>query len=295
MVKEALRRVLPSALWARGQRGRARLDAARARIEDVLVAGTVAAARGLTIRRALALREGTARTARLDYDRATIMMTLDARSELYRLRSCEKEPETRAWIEKEFQPGDVLYDVGANVGAYSFVAHAVTGGACTVYAFEPGFNTFAALSRNILLNHFEAEIIALPIALAERPGLPMLRYSSVAPGASMHEWVDGGTASRTRGNTLTTMTLPLDQVVTTFGLRPPTHIKLDTDGAELSVLRGAGAVLEAPSLRALLVEIDEMTPDAPEITHCLENAGFRLTAHHPRRSAGLWNCEFVRP
>ena len=286
-MKSSLRRLVPPTIWESGAR-------VKGRMADGLVAGGVAAARLLSVRRALALREGTARAARLDYDRATIMLSLDARSELYRLRACEKEPETRAWLEKEFRAGDVLYDVGANVGAYSLVAHAVAGGACTVYAFEPGFNTFAALSRNILLNGCQNEIIPFPIALSDRPSLAQLRYSSLAPGASMHEWIESQGAPAT-GDVMTTLTMPLDTIVAMLALRPPTHIKLDVDGPEVEVLRGAEDTLRASSLRALLVEVDGRSPRHEELCGRLERAGFQLSARHPRKTENVWNCEFTRP
>ena len=85
----------------------------------------------------------------MDYTPKRILMTADTKSQFNRLRSNQKEPETAAWIETELRAGDVLYDIGANVGAYSLIAWAASGGQSKVYAFEASFSTFESLCRNI--------------------------------------------------------------------------------------------------------------------------------------------------
>ena len=62
------------------------------------------------------------------------------------------EPWTVHWLERIVAPGDVLYDVGANIGAFSLVAANAHDQAVRVFAFEPSFVTYAALCRNVLEN-----------------------------------------------------------------------------------------------------------------------------------------------
>src|SRR6185369_11103747 len=52
-----------------------------------------------------------------------------------------KEPDTIAWLAK-MQPGEVLFDVGANMGQYSLIAAKY---GLTVHAFEPESQNFALL------------------------------------------------------------------------------------------------------------------------------------------------------
>ena len=89
---------------------------------------------------------------RLDYAPKRIDMHIDSAWQLFRLGSCAKEPETIRWLESELRPGDTFYDIGANVGAYSLVAFAITAGQAKIVAFEPGFATFTVLCQNIQLN-----------------------------------------------------------------------------------------------------------------------------------------------
>src|ERR671932_123659 len=60
---------------------------------------------------------------------------------LSRLRPVAKEPWTVRWLERSLRDGDVLYDVGANVGAYSLIAAAL---GAQVVAIEPAYANYAA-------------------------------------------------------------------------------------------------------------------------------------------------------
>jgi hypothetical protein len=57
----------------------------------------------------------------------------------------------------------------------------------------------------------------------------------------------------------------------------PNHIKLDVDGVELGVLRGAGTLLNNAMLRSVLVEIDG--PDQPIVSYMKEH-GFVVRSRH---------------
>src|SRR5688572_2023380 len=67
-----------------------------------------------------------------------------------------KEPDTIAWINR-MKPGDVLFDVGANMGQYSLLA-AQRG--VRVHAFEPEAQNFALLVRNIIVNNLTDPVTA---------------------------------------------------------------------------------------------------------------------------------------
>src|SRR6187455_11828 len=67
-----------------------------------------------------------------------------------------KEPDTIEWI-GSFQPGEVLVDIGANVGMYSIWAAKTRG--VRVYAFEPESQNYALLYKNIVLNNLSQQVI----------------------------------------------------------------------------------------------------------------------------------------
>jgi hypothetical protein len=74
--------------------------------------------------------------------------------------------------------------------------------------------------------------------------------------------------------------MTLDRVVTEFALSPPHHLKIDVDGSEVRVLRGAAAVLRGEQLRTILIESDAGQWDA--LASELSGAGFTLQARHER-------------
>jgi FkbM family methyltransferase len=223
------------------------------------------------------LRELTGFVGRLDYKKADIWLSIDSDIELKtRLRSCYKEPETVQWIEEFLKPGDVFYDIGANVGAYSLVAVAATGGKCRVFAFEPSFANYAQLTRNVFLNKCQGRVVPLQIALSDTTGLVPFHYSSLVPGTAFH------TVRETNGNGGPTtdhlaISYQLKDLIRELNMPQPNHIKLDVDGVELAVLRGAATVLDNPALRSVLVEIDG--DDEPIVTYLKEH-GFEVRSRH---------------
>ena len=214
------------------------------------------------------LRSAGVGQGRLDYPGAEIHLQLTSRAEFHRLRSCAKEPFTVNWIEERLRAGEVLYDVGANVGAYTLVAAVAVPGA-RVVAFEPGPANYAALCANLDLNSVGDRVIALPLALGDRPRPAALSDQALVPGGS-GAMGDGAHA----GGSATGLVERLDDIVERFGLPAPDHLKLDVDGAELEVLAGAAGVLAAGHVKSLLVELDPERGE--EVVARLEAAGYRL-------------------
>jgi FkbM family methyltransferase len=226
----------------------------------------------------------------LDYPGARIKMVVDSPIALGRLGACRKEPETVAWLEATFLPGDVLYDVGANVGAYSFVADAVARGRGFIYALEPGFSTFAALASNVLLNGAGDRIVALQLALGARTELTTMSYSSLRAGAASHRVGAPEVASAAPRQTIPAYRL--DDLLRTFGSRPPTHLKIDVDGGELGVLQGAETALASGSIRSLLVEVDDVEGAGRAVLSFLAERGYEETERHSRVSGLCANVIF---
>ena len=199
-----------------------------------------------------------------------------------RLHSCKKEPETIRWIEEGLAPGDVLYDVGANVGVYSLVAAAFWGEKIKIVAVEPSPVNFARLVRNLSLNRAEGQVIALPVALAERTGILPFHCENLEAGGSLHAL---GEAVNYRGErftpaaTFSTLSYMLDELIEQFHLPEPTHLKLDVDGTELAILRGAQKSLR--SIKSVVVEVDNHRADSSAIQAILEENGLRVSGRYP--------------
>ena len=263
-----------------------------------LVRAAVRTAELLPTRLIAAFKEKVDAIGRLDYGRAPIHLRLDSLAEHGRLWSCRKEPETIAWIETHVRPGDVVYDIGANVGAYSLVIDRFTDGRAKVFAFEPSFATFTQLSRNIFLNQCAGRVIPLHVALGETTSLANFNYTSLSAGTSLHTL---GPAIDHREKAFTPVFVQpilgfrLDDLVETFKLDPPTCIKLDVDGVELGILRGAPRTLAHPALRTLIVEVEADLPSSEAIVALLADAGFRCDARHRHEGQiGTANYVFTR-
>jgi FkbM family methyltransferase len=167
-----------------------------------------------------------------------------------------KEPVTIDWL-ATLGPGDVLVDVGANVGMYSILAAKLHG--ARVFAFEPESQNYALLNRNIAQNRLDALVKAYCLALSDRAGCSELYLSSFMVGASVHsygEMVDFRLEPMQPAHRQGCVAETLDALVGSGAVPQPTHVKIDVDGIEHKVVAGAQAVLRDRRLRSLLIEVN---------------------------------------
>lgn len=239
------------------------------------------------------------RINRLDYLQEEIFLVANSEVEVGRAYACAKEPETVKWIETFVRPGEVMYDVGANVGAYSFIAYKVAKGDIKIFAFEPGYMTFPSLVQNIGLNKAQDNICALPVALSNETGIVVLNYSSLDSGSASH--LLGSTTEEVAARETIppvfkqpVLTYCLDELVKQFALPIPNHIKIDVDGTEYCVLDGAREILASSQLRTVLVEVDENEQKANQISALLEQNRFSLLSKYQHAGGTIYNYIFTR-
>ena len=236
---------------------------------------------------------------KLDYSRDNVFLNVESLFEhKVRLNSCSKEPETVEWIEKFVAPGDVVYDVGANVGAYSLIIDRHTRGTAKVVAFEPSFSNFAQLCNNIKLNSCGRSIVPLYVALSNTTGVFEFNYTSTLPGHALHAL---GKSLNQKGDafspefSLQMLSYRMDDLVEIFRLPKPNHIKLDVDGIEHDILLGACGCLSAPSMKSICVEIEPTMESAQRILGLLARCGFRKWCERSHGTGSdTTNCIFVR-
>ena len=225
----------------------------------------------------------------MDYPGGRILLQVESEFEYkVRLQSCAKEPGTVRWIETDLRGGDVLFDVGANVGAYSLVAAICHGRSVRVFAFEPAALTYGQLVRNVALNHVEGQVTPMPVALSNHTGLEILHYSTLTAGAALHSLgsaAEGGPPRDTGTFQQPVVTFRLDDLIREFSLPVPSHIKIDVDGAEERVLAGAAATLGHPTLRSVLVELDEHRPETDAMVRSLADRGLLVADRHALEGA----------
>ena len=202
----------------------------------------------------------------------------------YRVSTFEtKEPETLQWIED--CGGGVFYDVGANVGIFSVFYAKLFGS--PVYAFEPSSFNLKVLVKNIALNGVSDLVTVIPTPLSDDFGISNLTFSMLDEGGSMthfEDHLDSDQGERESRLYYRTWGAPLAAMVKApFNLPEPALIKVDVDGLEDLVLLGAAEVLSLPSLKSVLVEVDERYPDSKNrVEDLLRSSGLKFM--HKQRS-----------
>lgn len=210
----------------------------------------------------------------------------------------EKEPITIEWI-AGFKSGDVLVDVGANVGMYTVWAAKTRG--VRVFAFEPESQNFALLNRNILLNSLGDQVNAYCLAMSDVAGLSQLHLSQFMAGGSCHslgEQVDFKHEPMKPAYSQGCVSARLDDLVAGGVVPEPDHIKIDVDGFEPKVIAGAQRITTGNKLRSLLIEVNQNLTDHLQMVAELNALGFRhdpaQVAAAERKSGAFKGCaEYV--
>lgn len=212
-----------------------------------------------------------------------------------RVPSCHKEPDTVCWIEG-FSKGDTVFDIGANVGTFSLIMSLY---ADQVYAIEPAFMNFDLLCRNISLNvkksRISNNICPLNIALGKETALEILNYTTFKLGNSGHQISGGRVFDPFFKQGI--LCFSIDSLIERFAIPTPNHIKLDVDGIEFAILKGADRTLSHPNLKSLLVETQN-EHERDIITKYLQEKGFSLSGKFNPDPLGKqqesFNCVFKR-
>lgn len=143
------------------------------------------------------------------------------------------------------RPGDVVWDVGANVGHYTRSFAERVGPAGTVVAFEPSPTNFARLRAataacpNVALKN---------VGLGSRDG--RLHFEQGAD--------DLGATSRVTGESSGGLVVDIRSAASLLAAHeapPPNAVKIDVEGHEYEVLAGMGELLADPTLRLVGIEV----------------------------------------
>jgi len=151
------------------------------------------------------------------------------------------EREELAFVRSLLKPGDIAIDVGAHVGFFTVQMAAAVGSAGRVYAFEPLDANADLLERSLVENRFEDRVSFQRAAVGTAPGSATLTFPS--------ETLNSGGAYLLRDGTMPlegnqTKTVPLVTLDTLDVQRPVRFIKMDVEGAEPQVIRGAMGLLK---------------------------------------------------
>ena len=150
------------------------------------------------------------------------------------------EPNVIGALQEHLRVGDTCLDVGGHVGYLTLLMARLVGPAGRVVAFEPVPETFEALRENVRLNHLENVGLECT-AVGENEGM----ISLFCDAAQELSWTPSVSAYSVPGNQIKRISVPvlsLDRFLESSSLRP-NLVKIDVEGAELEVLRGARKML----------------------------------------------------
>lgn len=173
--------------------------------------------------------------------------------------------------------GSTFYDIGANVGFFSVLASRFVGPSGMVYAFEPVTANAAAIRRNLGLNAVSHARV-FDVALADRSGSGELFVTPWDGGASLKpDVIRKSDAVQRQAVRLVT----LDELVEAEGLRLPSVVKIDVEGAEMPVLKGMQRTIAA-CMPILVYEVDGGDRDDFErrweaLDCCVRELGYDVT------------------
>lgn len=205
-----------------------------------------------------------------------------------RYRHVSWNPEEYEAFRAAVKPGATVFDIGANVGAYTLLFAQWAGPSGKIVAFEPAPASVAGLRRLVALNGLRDRVEIVEAAVSGAVGTAAFGSDGSSGANALVDAAQSGRA------VITVPTTSLDAFCDTRGLRPDV-IKIDVEGEELEVLRGARRTLSLPSVQAFM----ELHPTAwasraiTAATIRAELDSLRLTAEALDPSFDVWNTEGI--
>ena len=170
------------------------------------------------------------------------------------------------------QPGDICWDIGANIGFYTCLLASQVGDTGAVVAFEPATRTCGYLHENVSLNKF-TNVTVVNKGIGDKAEQRHLYYSEagLAEGTASLKYANKRTASER---------VTLDTIDNLFReLSAPDFVKIDVEGYQLEVLKGGEYYLKthAPLLMAELKDVGETNHAIyGEIEDYISDLGYQL-------------------
>ena len=254
----------------------------------------------------LARRVGVQRAARRLYDElaarrypAGTLCTAVQNGRTWRLRreiaerGAVQEMETIEWLRGVIRPGMTVLDIGANVGQMTLESAALVGPNGRVMAVEPGRGNLEFLRQHVEGNGFHDRVTVVPAACADEDGGEVTFFVATETGdagavGSGHNIV-GQAAIKKQNSQIQVREVRVPRVSIDGLCRgldaPPGVIKIDVEGAELMVLRGAGETLRRarPQVRVGFhpFAFDDPKAASAELVGLVERAGYKIEGAVP--------------
>jgi FkbM family methyltransferase len=190
------------------------------------------------------------------------------------LREMIKEIYEDRVYERSFrvEEGDVVVDVGANVGVFTLKARKQTGRRGKVIAIEPEKKNYLRLCRNIGVNRF-SDVFPVNVAVTDFDGIADFYVKD----ASVEHTLLPTTSLSYDTHTVTTRKVQvrmLPSVLRELGVNRVDFLKVDAEGVELEVLRGAEKLLSDKKIRKVSVATYHSKEETRAVGSFLQSFGY---------------------
>ena len=157
-------------------------------------------------------------------------------------------------MKKSLRKGDAFIDVGANIGLMSLFASMVVGNSGAVYSFEPEPETFMILKKNIGINKI-GNIHALNIASGDSKSKSFI-YTNPYAGRGSASLIRPTNQSNSKEYEIYIETL--DDFILKYNVQSVRMLKIDVEGWEIHVLKGAKTLLGSIKAPIICVEYSKL-------------------------------------
>jgi FkbM family methyltransferase len=201
-----------------------------------------------------------------------IYVSPDASLKFWRWNLEKAEPRLFDWAQEFVREGDVVWDIGANVGLFAFSAASLAGASGYVLAVEADIWLAGLLRKSASRKSKRvAPVDVLPVAVSE--SLDVARFNIAARGRSTNylDHTQGSTQTGGIRNSVMVMTITLDWLLER--LPAPRILKIDVEGAEHQVLQGAQKLLSTVR-PVILCEVS--SGNAQQVGALLRSYGYEL-------------------
>lgn len=158
------------------------------------------------------------------------------------------EYEGNSYILNNLKPNDTFIDVGACIGDYSlFASSIITKG--HIYAFEPYKKSIEMFEENILLNEIK-NITVFDGVASDKNGY---EYLSIEKESEVNHIVH----EKNMHNGIKVPSVTLDRYITENNIKKVAILKIDVEGSEMKVLKGAEKSIDAHKIKKILIELNK--------------------------------------
>lgn len=212
-----------------------------------------------------------------------IYVSPDSSLKFWKRNMDKADPLLFNWASEFVSAGDVVWDIGANIGLFTFAAASFAGPSGRVFAVEPDPFLVDLLRHSARQkSNQSAPVEILPAAISESAGIARFSIAERGRSASHLEQVAGSTQSGGVRETITLLTVSLDWLLER--IPAPTLVKIDVEGAESQVLKGAKNLLSKVRPKILCEVSSAYSREVAESFHSHGYTLFDMEAANADRS-----------